>query len=375
MAPQLYLDHAAATPIDPAVFEAMKPHMMDHFYNPSATYLAGRSARRALEDARSDIAQSLGARPTEMILTAGGSEANNLAVRGVMGTKPTQKILVSSIEHDSVLAAAGMFSYELIPVNAHGLVDLSALAAMLDDSVAMVSVMYVNNEVGTVQPIAAIAALLAERYPDRSSRPLFHTDACQAPLYLDMHVHRLGVDMMTINGGKVYGPKQTGVLFVRVGVSLQPLIYGGGQEQGLRSGTENTAGAVGLAAALTAAQMARKSETLRLRDIQHKTIHNLTAVLPTIRINGSRKHRTPSNIHFTIPGVDNERLMMQLDERGFMVAVGSACSASSEAPSHVLMAMGLSEANAQSSIRITMGRTTTQADMDRFVAALSQLSL
>lgn len=374
MMPYVYLDHAAATPVDPAVFAAMQPFFSENFYNPSAMYLAAQKIKQSLEAARAEIAHNLGARPTEVILTAGGSEANNLAIRGVMARKRAQKVLVSSIEHDSILMPAGLFEYELIPVTRDGIVDIQALAGMLDDSVAMVSVMYVNNELGTIQPITAIAALLAERYPDSTDRPLLHTDACQAPLYLDVHVHRLGVDLMTINGGKLYGPRQTGALFVRAGLILEPLIYGGGQELSLRSGTENTAGAIGLACALSAAQKNRRSEGSRLHSIQQKVIDELTQRIPEVVINGSRKHRTSNNIHLTLPGADNERIMMQLDHAGFAVAVGSACSASNEAPSHVLMAIGMSEAEAQASIRITMGRSTSLEDMQRFTETLAQIS-
>lgn len=373
MVSHVYLDHAAATPLDPAVYSAMQPLVTEQFYNPSATYLAAQNVRRLLESARADVAQCLGSRPTEIVLTAGGSEANNLAIRGVMARNQEKKILVSSIEHDSVLAPAERYERLLIPVTSEGIIDMAAFAKLLDDDVAMVSVMYVNNELGTVQPIAAIAALLAERYPSVATRPLLHTDACQAPLYLDVHVHRLGVDLMTINGSKLYGPRQTGALFVRAGLALEPLIYGGGQEQTLRSGTENTAGAVGLATALSAAQMHRKPEGARLRAIQQQFIQELLATVPNIQINGSRKQRTPNNIHVTLPGTDNERIMMQLDQAGFAVAVGSACSASSELPSHVLMAMGLSEADAQSSLRITMGRSTTPEAMQRFVKALQDI--
>lgn len=273
MSKSIYLDSAAATPLDPDVLKAMQPYLEQEFYNPSATYLAGRRTKRALETARSDVAGILGSRPAEIIFTAGATEANNLAVQGVMRAFPSGEILCSSIEHESVLASARLFNNRLIPVDKDGIISVSRLQEMITDRTVLVSVMYVNNEIGTVQPIKDTAALLRQVRSERSKKdnklPIYlHTDAAQATNYLDLHVARLSVDLMSLNGGKIYGPKQSGALFIQTGTHLEPLILGGGQEFGLRSGTENLAGAVGFAAALKKAQATRKEESERLRGLR-----------------------------------------------------------------------------------------------------------
>ncbi|HYH75776.1 MAG TPA: cysteine desulfurase family protein [Candidatus Saccharimonadales bacterium] len=361
----IYLDHAAATPMDPQVLVAMQPYFTEQFYNPSATYLAAQKVRKDLDTARAQVAAALGARPSEVFFTAGSTEGNNLAIRGIMDQYPQASIVVSSIEHESVLRTAHEYACREAPVTAQGIVDPEALLALIDDNTVLVSVMYANNEVGTVQPIRQISQALE---PIRKARrqagnalPLYlHTDAAQAAAYLDIQVARLGVDLLTLNGGKLYGPKQSGVLFAGSHVRLKPQITGGGQERGARSGTENVAGSIGVATALQLAQARRHDESQRLQGLQREFIQQLQAALPGVIINGSRKYRLPNNIHVTIPGQDNERLIFALDEAGILCAAGSACSASNEEPSHVLRAMGISEADAQSSLRFTMGRSTTQ---------------
>lgn len=376
--PAIYLDYAAATPLDSSVLAAMQPYLTTDFYNPSATYNAGRSVRTALEAGRQQVADCLGARPSEIIFTAGGTEANNLAIHGVMSQYPDSKLVVSAIEHSAALKPAAQYNFTVVEPAHDGLVDASAVAAAIDDNTVLVSIMYVNNEIGSIQPLRAIAQQLAiirkNRLKNGNSLPLlFHTDACQAPNYLDIHVARLGVDLMSLNGSKIYGPKQSGALFVKGGVILRPLLQGGGQERGLRSGTENVAGAVGFATALQLAQSLRPAEVSRLQALQATFIKRLEAALPTMQLNGSRRHRVPNNIHITLPGIDNERLLIQLDEQAIMAAAGSACSASSQAASTVLTALGLSDEAARSSIRFSLGRQTTADQLDRVVKVLSQL--
>lgn len=372
----VYLDYAAATPVDERVLAAMQPYFAQAFYNPSATYLAAKAVAHDLQAARAQIAGCLGARASEVVFTAGGSEANNLAIHGLMHQHPDGNIVVCAIEHDSVLAAARRYDCRLAPVSQQGIIDLAALAKLIDDQTVLVSIGYANNEIGTIQPLRQIAEVVKEKRARRagSSLPLYlHTDASQAANYLDVHVSRLGVDLLTLNGGKLYGPKQTGALYVRSGIQLTPLIDGGGQEQGLRSGTENVAGAVGLATALTIATDGRKDETARLQLLQRQFIQYMQAAVPKVQVNGSTGKRLPNNIHLTFPGIDNERLLMQLDEAGIMAAAGSACSASSEQPSHVLHALGLSDEAARSSLRLTMGRPTTPENMDRVRSVLTHL--
>jgi cysteine desulfurase len=301
-----------------------------------------------------------------------------MAVSGVMAAHPGKKLIVGAIEHDSVLAPAGLYGASLAPVDGQGVIDIAALERMIDDDTVLVSVMYANNEVGSIQSVRDVSALVDTVRKDRrtagNTLPLYvHTDAAQAGNHLDLHVSRLGVDLMTLNGGKIYGPKQSGVLYVKGGTVLSPLILGGGQERGLRSGTENVAGAIGFAAALQQAQGMRHDETGRLQNLQQYFIGQLQAAYPKLIINGSLKRRLPNNLHITIPGQDNERLLYALDERGVMAAAGSACSASSDDPSHVLRAIGLSDDEARASLRFTMGRGTSREDIDTAVKALMDI--
>lgn len=361
----IYFDYAAATPMDAAVHEAMRPYFTEHFYNPSATYMAAKQVHADLEQARSTVAHWLGARPAEVVFTAGGTEANNLAIRGALEQFPGSNMVTSAIEHESVLAAAHSYACHEAPVTAAGVVDVQALVSLVDDQTVLVSVMYANNEVGTIQPIRQIAAALdAVRRARRSqgnARPLYlHTDAAQAAAYLDLHTARLGVDLMTINAGKLYGPKQVGALFIASGTQLAPQVLGGGQERGMRSGTENIAGAVGMATALSLVQECRHEEGKRLQELQRLFFKLAAETLPGVVVNGSQKTRLPNNMHITIPGTDNERLIFQLDAAGILCAAGSACSADSGEPSHVLRAMGVSDDDARASLRFTMGRHTTE---------------
>ncbi len=375
---KLYLDYAAATPLDAEVLAVMKPYFNDIFFNPSADYLAAKDTRSALDTARAAVAYCLGAKPGEVIFTAGGSEANNLAIKGIMDGYPKAKLLISAIEHESVIAPAKGYIHKTIKVTRDGRLDLADLQNKLDDSVVLVSIMYANNEVGTIEPLKEAAAVIAEarikRHEKGNPLPLLlHSDACQAANYLDLHVSRLGVDLMSLNGSKLYGPKQSGALFVRAGVRLQPLIDGGGQEMGIRSGTENVAGSIGFSAALAKAQQMRHDETARLKTLREYFISELNREFPDCVINGSPKYRLPNNVHVTFPGQDNERLLIKLDQNGVMAAAGSACSASKRESSHVLKAMGLSDNYARSSLRITLGRQTTQKDINTALAVFKQI--
>ena len=374
----IYLDYAAATPVDSAVVEAMAPYLHEHFFNPSATYLAAKAVRTDIEAARAGVAAVLGARSAEVYFTAGATEANNVAIHGVMQQFPGKKLLVSQIEHESVLAPARLYRHVTIPVTMDGIVDTQTLGCMIDDETVLISVMYANNEVGTVQPIRAVSAIIQSirdvRRKTGNNLPLYlHTDAAQAANYLDIHVSRLGADLLTLNGGKIYGPKQTGALFVKTGIQLTPLVYGGGQEHGLRSGTENVAGIAGFAAALKAAQDMRHGESKRLQELQALFVALCEEKIPSTVVNGSIKLRLPNNVHITIPGQDNERMLMALDEAGIMAAAGSACSASDEEPSHVLKAMGISDVDAQASLRFTFGRQTTEHDIRRTASELARI--
>ena len=378
MAKTVYLDHAAATPMDKEVLALMQSYFAEDFFNPSADYAAARRVRRALDDARSKIAYWLGAQANEIIFTAGGTEANNLAIHGVMADYPNAKLLLSAVEHESVRQPAEQYARQEIPVDKTGRIDLTAAEKLIDDQTVLVSVMYANNEIGSVQPIRQLSGLMDKVRAFRRSRNqslplLLHVDACQAVNYLDLHVKRLGVDLMTINGGKIYGPKQSGALYVARNVGLKPIISGGGQERNLRSGTENVAADIGLAAALDIAQSKRAEETLKTEALREYFITELENNFKDVVINGSRRFRLANNVHATFPGQDNESLLIGLDQKGVMAAAGSACNASKEESSHVLLAMGLSDALARASLRFSLGRTTTKADIDHTIAALSGL--
>ncbi len=377
--PSIYLDYAAATPMSVAVTAAMTPYLRDQFYNPSATYQAAINIKKDIELARSQVAEVLGSRSSEVVFSAGGTEANNMAIHGVMSQFPDANIVISSIEHESVREPAAQFDCKEASVDERGIIDTEKLKNLIDDKTVLVSIMHANNEIGTVQPIRRIAQIVkdvrASRQKSGNKLPLYlHTDACQAANYLDLHVSRLGVDLMTLNGGKIYGPKQSGALFVKAGLQLNPLIRGGGQERGARSGTENVAGIVGFGTALVEAQQLKNTELKRLSELQKLFFDNVTKNIPTATINGSLKLRLPNNVHITIPGQDNERLLIQLDEAGIMAAAGSACSASHEESSHVLKACGITDKNARASLRFTFGRQTTTQDIEKTIQTLAKIT-
>jgi cysteine desulfurase len=373
----IYLDYAAATPIDSKVLSAMQPYFSDAFFNPSATYLRARSVTKDLQSARHEIAQSLGVRTPEIIFTAGGSEANNLAVHGIMRRYPGKHLVVGATEHASIIEPAKAYKHSFVAVNPDGRTSLEDLKKSITNDTVLVSIMLANNEIGTIAPIKKVADVIKKirevRIKAGNKLPLYlHSDICQAVLYLDTHPARLGVDLMTFNGGKIYGPKQSGLLYVKTGIVLDSLIQGGGQERNLRSGTENVPSIIGFSVALRKAVKRHESNHKKLTDLQKTFINLLSQYVPQASLNGSVDYRLPNNIHITIPGIDNERIMMELDERGIECAVGSACSASSDEPSHVLKAIGMTDVEAQSSLRLTMGLETTKEDIETAVLALRE---
>jgi cysteine desulfurase len=374
----IYLDYAAATPIDAHVLAAMSPYFNKQFFNPSATYLRARAIAKDLQDAREKVAQSLGVRPVELVFTAGGSEANNLAIHGIMRQFPGKHVVVGATEHASIIEPAKEYNCTITPVHQDGRIDLDALKKQITKDTVLISVMLANNEIGTITPLRKIADIVKNIRESRdkagNTLPLYlHTDACQAVLYLDVHPLRLGVDLMTFNGGKIYGPKQSGVLYIKTGIELHSLIQGGGQERNVRSGTENVPSVIGFSYAFEKAVRKHDTSHEKLTQLQQEFMQLLNDKIPEAKINGSLKYRLPNNIHVTIPGTDNERVMMELDERGIECAVGSACSASSDEPSHVLKAIGLSDQDAHSSLRFTMGHATTRSDIATTVDALRDI--
>ncbi len=377
MSAPIYLDYAAATPMDERVLAAMQPYFSDTFYNPSSVYLASRGVKSDLSEARANVAHWLGARPSEITFTAGATEANNIAIHGVMADSEGT-MLYSSIEHEAVIEPAQRYNSMPIPVDEHGLLKLEELAKQIDGQTRLVSVMYANNEIGTVQHMADIAQLIAHERARRrevgeNMSIYLHTDASQAANYLDMHVDKLGVDLMTINGAKMYGPKQSGALYIRAGIELGSFMQGGGQEHGLRSGTENVAMAVGLAKALDMAQKMRKDESHRLTKIRDMFRADLISEYPDAQLHGHKKFSLPNIVSVSLTGIDGERVVMMLDEAGIMAATGSACSALRDESSHVIKAIGGSEDEARGTLRFSMGRQTTAQDIEMVLANIQPI--
>lgn len=364
----IYLDYAAATPCDPRVQLAMQPYLEEDFYNPSSPYMAGRKVRQDINDARARVAYWLGARPSEVVFTAGATEASNIALHGVMSVFPDANIIVLATEHDSVLATASRYNHKVAPVLPNGAIDLEAFTRLIDDHTVLVSISYANNEVGTIQPVNQISQVLqkvrAARQKAGNELPLyFHTDASQAAGYLDLHASRLGFDLVTLNGAKIYGPKQTGLLYVKAGTRINSPISGGGQENGLRSGTENVPGIIGLAAALDIVQADRKEAVAKYTALRDELQRRIIEALPDTVVNGNLKKRLPNNLHLSWSGVDGERLVMLLDENGVMAATGSACAANKQTASHVLRACGLSDDLLSGSLRLSVGAPTTTQEV------------
>ena len=366
----LYFDHAAATPLSEAVLSAMQPYFSNLFFNPSSPYTPAIKVRRQYEGAKARLAACIGVRPAEIIMTAGATESINLAFASVEG-----HVITSQIEHESVLAAARKHEHTLIAVSAKGRVDPLAVKQAIRPDTQLVSIALANGEVGTVQSLSDIAAVIREERMRRleagERTPLyFHSDASQGAGLLDIHVARLGVDLLTLNAGKVYGPKQVGLLWAERSVELRPHIVGGGQERGLRSGTENVAGTIGFAEALERAERGRKDEVVRLSKLRDQVERQLLTAFPEAIISGDTDRRLASHVHISFPGIDAERLVFALENQGVLVATGSACAANKGTRSHVLMAIGLTPEEADGSLRLSLGALSNQEVVDTAVPIL-----
>lgn len=369
--PIIYLDHAAATPLDQVVLRAMEPFLTDNFYNPSSPYAPAVKVRRQLEEARHRLAVCIGAHADDIILTAGATESIALALTA--GTDG--HIITTAIEHPAVLENARRYDLSVVSVERNGRIDPAAIEQAITAQTQIVSVGLANSELGTIQPLKEIAALVAaersRRQDSGEDRPIWlHSDASQGAGLYDMNLSRLGVDLLTINAAKLYGPKQVGLLWRRPGIKLRSLFGGGGQEMGLRSGTESVAGAVGFATALERAEKKRKSEVKRLAELRDYMQSELAGAIDIMEVSGSQKHRLPGHLHITFPGVDAERLIFMLESRGVLVATGSACAANKGSRSHVLEAIGMNESSADGSLRITLGRSSTLANIELATAAI-----
>jgi cysteine desulfurase len=367
----IYLDHAATTPLDPRVLEVMLPYLREQYGNPSSLYALARPARQAVDRARGNVAACLGARPSEIVFTSGGSECDNAAIKGAAWAARDRgnHIITSSIEHHAVLHTCAWlerFGIETsyLPVDAEGMVNVATLAAAIRPTTILVSIMHANNEVGSIQPLAEIAAVTRER------GILLHTDAVQTCGQLPIDVEAMGVDLLSLSAHKFYGPKGAGALYVRQGTAWLPTQQGGGQERNKRAGTENVAGIAGLAAALAFAVEAMPEETKRLRALRDRLVAGLLGSIPGSRLNGHAEHRLPNNANLSFSGVDGESLLLALDRQGIAASSGSACTAGSIDPSHVLLAMGQDRSWALGALRLTLGKQTTAQDIDRVLEVL-----
>ncbi len=366
----IYLDYAAATPLDPIVLEAMQPYQNEIFYNPSAPYQPARKVRSDIEEARGTVARILGAKPTEVIFTAGATESINLAFT------TGGHVVTSAIEHTAVIETAKQYDNTIVGVDKNGLINLDELEKSIRDDTKLISIGLINNEIGVIQSLNEIAKIIegvrSARQKNNNPTPIYlHTDASQAAGILDMNVARLGVDMLTINGGKMYGPKQMAVLYVNSKVKLQSIIHGGGQESGLRSGTENVAGIIGFAAAFSIAEKKRKSEVERLRDLRSQMIGALQAEFTDVMILGHNKHQAPHILSVAWEKLDAERVLFALENENILVATGSACAANKDTRSHVLLSLGLKPSIIDGSLRLSFGRITTTKEIAQAVKIIS----
>ncbi len=356
-----YLDHAAATPVDERVLRAMMPFFSESFYNPSSPYAPAVQVRRDYDDAKSRLAATFGGRGDEIVITAGATESINLAFSSVNG-----HVITSAIEHDAVLAAATRHDHTLVTPTEKGIIPPESVAEALTPQTELVSIQLANNEIGTIQPVRAIAQIVeierSRRKDAGELTPIYlHCDASQGFGQIDVNISRLGVDMLTLNAGKMYGPKQVGLLWAKPGVVLTPTIVGGGQERGLRSGTENVAGVIGFAAAAELAARKKNGEAERLSGLRDTLERQLVDAIDGLVVSGHVKKRLPGSLHISIPGIDGERLVFMLEDRGVLLATGSACAANKGTRSHVLRALNMSDETADGSLRITLGRLSDDA--------------
>lgn len=368
---RIYLDHGATTPLAKEVLEEMMPYLTDKFGNPSSIHSFGREARKAIEDAREKVAKAINADPGEIIFTGGGTEADNLAIKGIARgyRHKGNHIITSAVEHHAVLDACLAlqkegFEVTILPVDEYGMVSVEDVKKAITDKTILITIMHANNEVGTIQPIAEIGEIAKEK------GIYFHTDAVQTVGKIPVDVKELKVDLLSLSAHKIYGPKGVGALYVRKGLKLEPLANGGGQERKRRPGTENVAGIVGLGKAieLAVAEMPREAERLiKLRD---KLIKGVLEKIPYVKLNGHPQERLPHNANFSVEYIEGESMLLMLDMKGIAASSGSACTSGSLDPSHVLLAMGIPHEVAHGSLRLTLGKDNTEEQIDYVLEVL-----
>jgi cysteine desulfurase len=369
---RVYMDHAATTYVDPRVVQAMLPYFTECFGNASSLHSFGREAKEALEHSREIVAKALGASPNEIFFTSGGTESDNLAIKGVIyANRNKNHIITSIIEHHAVLETCNSLQEQgvevtYLPVDKQGFVSLNHLEDALTEKTGLVTIMHANNEIGTIEPIKEIGKITRER------GVYLHTDAVQSFGKIPTNVNDLNVDLLSISGHKIYGPKGVGVLYVREGVKIEPVQHGGGHERGMRSGTENVPGIVGLAKAVEISQAEMGKESQRLTRLRDKLIKGVLEIEDSW-LNGHPTKRLPNNSNFSFSGIEGESLILRLDARGVAASTGSACSSGSGAPSHVLTSIGLTPEQANGSLRLTLGKCNTEEDVDYVLKVLPEI--
>ena len=370
----IYIDHSATSPVDPEVFEAMKPYFTDSFGNASTLYSLGREGRKAMESAREEVASIIGAETKEIIFTSGGTESDNIAILGAAYKlkKKGNHIITSDIEHPAVdetcryLEKNG-FTVTYLPVYEDGIVKVKDLEDAITDKTILITIMHANNEIGTIQPITEIGRIAHE------NNIYFHTDAVQTVGKIPVNVKELNVDMLSLSAHKLYGPKGIGALYLRQGVRIEPLMHGGGHEKGIRPGTENVPGIVGLGKACSIAKENLQMDAQKLTSLRDMLIDNVLAENEDSYLNGHRTKRLPNNANFRFTGIEGESLILRLDAKGIATSTGSACSSIKLEPSHVLMAIGLKEVEAHGSLRISLGHENTEEDIEYTITAIKEV--
>lgn len=378
---EVYLDHAATTPIDPRVREAMLPFLDMQFGNPSSFHMKGKVVRDAMDAARETVAKVLGARPDEIIFTSGGTESDNLAILGAARKHKEQgnHLITTKVEHQAVMESMEQlekegFEVTYLDVDEFGRVSAEQVSAAIRPETILISLIFANNEIGTINPIADIGReVLKYRKSQDSNLPLLHTDACQAMGDQKLAIESLHVDLLTINASKIYGPKGVGALYVKRGVRLQPLQFGGSQEKRLRPGTENVVGIIGFAEAMKIAEEEREVTVERLTALRNELIERIQEVVPKTRFNGHATERLANNVNISFMDIEGEALLLYLDAKGIYASTGSACTSATLDPSHVILALGMPYEVAHGSLRFTLGRGTTQEDIDYVVEQLPPL--
>lgn len=368
----IYLDNAASTPIHKQVLDEMIPFLQDQFGNPSSIHKYGRSSLRAIQNARKQIANLINADSKEILITSGGTESNNTALFGTAQLKKGNEIITSSIEHDAILEPCKILEkqgFEIIhiPVSSNGLVNPKDIENSISSKTCLVSIMFANNEVGTIQPIQEISKICHQ------SNVPFHTDAVQAVGKVELDVKKIGIDMLSISSHKINGPKGVGALYIKNGIEIEPFIYGGGQESGMRSGTENVASIVGFGKACELAKENMAKNISHLKKLQNKLVTMILKEIPKVTLNGHKEKRIPNNTHFTFLGVNGEDLIIKLDENGVAASTGSACSVHVQKESHVLREMGFSHDQIAGSLRLTVGIQNTESEIEKTVEILKNV--